>query len=209
MKDFNLQLLKGKIAEEIAKYHFEQMNFKVVRTGKEMLFKDLIELEGNKDFDKNLVFNIYNKILSKLPDFIIYKNEDSKKIMAFVEVKYRKHLNLEPFKRENGYEYALHIYSNAKNNEIVENLEILKYINNLKHLHTIANNTKYLVDFYVYLIANNNIYFGRVYENNDENKKGVGDYTLKLLTPEGVEKKYDNWPGFKKIAEDKIKKEIL
>jgi len=33
-----LRLLKGKITEEIAKYHFEEMGFEVTRTGEE-LFK--------------------------------------------------------------------------------------------------------------------------------------------------------------------------
>ena len=208
MKNFNFRLLKGKIAEEIAKYHFEQMNFKVVRTGKEVLFPDLVKLEKNKKFNNNLVFNIYKKILSKLPDFIIYKNENGKKIMAFVEVKYRKYIDLEPFKMKNGYGYVFHIYSNNKNNEVVENLEILKYINSLKYLHKIANDSsKYLVDFYVYLIANGNIYFGRVYENH-ESQNSKGAYTLKLLTPEVVEEKYSNWPKFKEIANE-IKKEIL
>ena len=221
MKKFELRLLKGKLGEEIAKYHFEQMGFEIVRTGKEELFKDLIKIENKNQFISNLIFNIYETILSKLPDFLVFKKDENK--MFFVEIKYRDKIDLEQCKLKNTYEYALEIFieESDKNKNVVKELEIIKYIENLDFLHKKVNSeSNYWSDFYVYLIANNSIYFGRVYKNTKEDRKkffeknGIekGEFTLKLFTPEGVEQKYNKkekkWPKFKIIA-DQIKKEIL
>jgi len=200
MSDFDLNSLKGKIGEEIAKYHFEKIGFKVIKTGKEELFsKDLANLAGNFKSSKfqnkstQLVFEIYNKILSKLPDLLIYKNSENGLMIKFVEVKYRK-----TFKKDK----TLIIDENN------DDLQIKKYLDNLDNLYKLLGLDKDSVyqnwpDVFVYLLTNDNIYFGKVFKKDNK-------YELPLLTPSEVEKKYSkNWPGFKSVAEQLINEYIL
>ena len=200
MSNFDLNSLKGKIGEEIAKYHFEKIGFKVIKTGKEELFsKDLANLAGNLQLAKfqnkstQLVFEIYNKILSKLPDLLIYKNSKNGLMIKFVEVKYRKVFNFK--------EKILVIDKNR------DDLQIKKYLDNLDNLYTILglnenNSYQNWPDVFVYLLTNDNIYFGKVFKKDNK-------YELPLLTPSEVEKKYaKNWPGFRDIAEELINEYI-
>ena len=199
MGNFDLNSLKGKIGEEIAKYHFEKIGFKVIKTGKEELFsKDLANLAGNFKSSKfqnkstQLVFEIYNKILSKLPDLLIYKNSENGLMIKFVEVKYRK-----TFKKDK----TLIIDENN------DDLQIKKYLDNLDNLYKLLGLDKDSVyqnwpDVFVYLLTNDNIYFGKVFKKDNK-------YELPLLTPSEVEKKYSkNWPGFRDVAEELINEYI-
>ena len=190
MKNFTLNLLKGKMAENIAIFHFEQMGFKVVRTGKEELFpKELVEFASydNQKFQNSSVFStfqIYNEILSKLPDLLIYKKNSTGFMMKFVEVKYRKDLEEEKIKN-------FIVSSDEK-----DILDIKKYLDNLNNLNKLLKFGNNWPDVYVYLITKKNIYFGKVY-----NKKNY--YLIDFLTPEEVERRYSkNWPRYKEIAEN-------
>ena len=190
MKNFTINLLKGKMAENIAIFHFEQMGFKVVRTGKEELFpKELVEFASydNQKFQNSSVFStfqIYNEILSKLPDLLIYKKNSTGFMIKFVEVKYRKDLEEEKIKN-------FIVSSDEK-----DILDIKKYLDNLNNLNKLLKFDNNWPDVYVYLITKKNIYFGKVY-----NKKNY--YLIDFLTPEEVERRYSkNWPRYKEIAEN-------
>ena len=190
MKNFTINLLKGKMAENIAIFHFEQMGFKVVRTGKEELFpKELVEFASydNQKFQNSSVFStfqIYNEILSKLPDLLIYKKNSTGFMIKFVEVKYRKDLEEKKIKN-------FIVSSDEK-----DILDIKKYLNNLNNLNKLLKFGNNWPDVYVYLITKKNIYFGKVY-----NKKNY--YLIDFLTPEEVERRYSkNWPRYKEIAEN-------
>ena len=208
MKDFNLNFLKGKLIEEIAKYHFEEIGFSVIRTGKEELFtKELAKLSPEIKFDNKFqnpancsVFKIYEDVLSKLPDLLIYKKSDRGFMMKFIEVKYRKEIKFDEEINKN--KKIIRILDEKK-----DKLELKKYFDNLDNLY----NTLKLRDWpdvFVYLITDSEIYFGKAYKQHEKN------YKIEFLTPEGVKESYsynwrkDNNKGYKEIA-DKIKENIL
>lgn len=60
----NTTFIKGLIAEEIAKFHFQNMGFNIIHTGKESLDSDLANVSNSikkfKNYENENTFNIYN-----------------------------------------------------------------------------------------------------------------------------------------------------
>lgn len=193
--------IKGLIAEEIAKFHFENMGFNIIHTGKESLDSDLANVSNSikkfKNYENENIFNIYNTILSKLPDFMIWKNNNDFE-HKFVEVKYRKSLAKINFTKK-GFFYKVDFNENSE-----DILKLRKYFLNLDNLFSmIKTKNEEWIDLYVYLILidekNNqpNIFYGKVYKNNDHFKVDFFNVEHIDKTP----KISFNWPNYKKIAE--------
>ena len=196
MSNFKINHLKGKFAEDIAIYHFESMDFKVIKTGKEELYSKELSNVANKhnnkrDFQNNsnyIVFKIFNDVLSKLPDLLIYKEADNFMI-KFVEVKYRKIINQNNLK-------------NFRVDEQKDELDLKKYFDNLDRLYKLIFSDNKWPDIYVYLVTSDEIYFGKVYKNKDH-------YKVEFLTSQEVTTRFSkNWPNYKQIA-DEIKANVL
>lgn len=193
--------IKGLIAEEIAKFHFQNMDFKIIHTGKESLDSDLANVSNSinsfKNNENENTFDIYNSILSKLPDFMIWKNSNNFE-HKFVEVKYRKSLSNIKFTNK-GFEYKVDFSHDSG-----DILDLRKYFLNLDKLFSMLDNTKdRWIDLYVYLVLSEdnhsepNIFYGKVYKNKDH-------FKVDFFNIEHIDKTPNisfNWPNYKKIAE--------
>ena len=92
--------LRGLIAEEICKFHLKRSGFNIINSGKEWFDKELANnLLVSAPKKSNLTLRIFNDIIAKLPDFMIWKSGDDEIDYKFVEVKYRKILNPKIFKK--------------------------------------------------------------------------------------------------------------
>jgi hypothetical protein len=84
--NFRINLLRGKIVENIIKFMLEDLGFRVLPNGYENYFNEIVmrnvKLIGSKDVISNI---------RKLPDFVII---DKDKKAYFVEIKYRKNSSL-------------------------------------------------------------------------------------------------------------------
>jgi len=132
--------MKGFVAEEIARYHMQKIEYKVVPIGREKIEPELSDLllyiRGSMSHlskESNESFSIFESVISKLPDYAVWKNTTSsgKNIMTFrfLEVKYRDSIaKLKHHATEN--KYSLNIEAKNDYNE----LGVHKYIKNLKNL---------------------------------------------------------------------------
>lgn len=197
----NTTFIKGLIAEEIAKFHFENMGFNIIHTGKESFDKELADASYSIDKFKNIenanTFQIYNTILSKLPDFMIWKNSNDFE-HKFVEVKYRKSLPNMHYTQK-GFLYKVDF-----GGECEDVLDLRKYFLNLDRLFSFLENPKgKWIDLYVYLILLDeksnqpNIYYGKVWKNSDCFK--VDFFNIEYI--DNTQNISSNWPNYKKIAQ--------
>lgn len=176
------------------------MGFKVIHTGKESLDKDLADnsykVNSFKNIENGNTFQLYNQILAKLPDFMIWKHNDEEFEHKFVEVKYRSKLD-DITLTNKGFDYEILLDSNH------DPLDLKKYFTNLDRVFSLLQDIKTKwIDLYVYLIVGKsendkpNIYYGKVWKND----KG---FKVQFLSIDSIDKsKYisKNWPNYKKIA---------
>lgn len=201
-----LSHLKGFIAEEICKFHIKRAGFKIINSGKEWFDKDLAdELVYNKSDSNNHTLNIFNKIIAKLPDFMIWRNLEEEDIeYKFVEVKYRKKLDKKSFVpsvTKKGYPYLKYECNNPKD----DSLNVYKYMKNLEKLMILENdsltNDLRNIEFYIYLVTSSdmekktNIYFGKVFGSFE---KG---YVVYFHEPKEVSERFgDVWKNYLDVA---------
>lgn len=156
--------LKGFVAEEIARYHMEKLEYNVVPIGREKIEPELSDLllfiRGNmKHLNKQSAnsFNLFENTISKLPDYAIWKISPSagENMMTFrfVEVKYRS--KVEKLKKHKTKDFY---YLNIKIQDDENELLVHKYIENLQNLYGLTiNDTKENkinnIEFYIYLVT--------------------------------------------------------
>ena len=157
-----LEQLKGFVAEEVAKYHLEKLSYKVVPIGREKIEPDLSDLllfirntlnHSSPRSEKS--FNLFENTISKLPDYLVWKLSPKKSenvlTFRFVEVKYRSSKDvLTP----NDGKYHINFEKSSDH----ENMQVVKYINNLVNLYTVSTAEKEPcsiddLEFYIYLVA--------------------------------------------------------
>jgi len=172
MNDFKLNTIKGFIAEEIAKWHFEKMGFTVTRLGREHIDFDYTQtasylrgkktaIEGQtKKQDKTL--DLYESTICKLPDFKIWKIVEGEKFFfRFIEVKERAEIQ-----GASEFEYDF----------TVDELQISKYAENLLNLAGSKITDLKEIELFIYLICLSdqkkapNIFMGKV-KGQSENFK--------------------------------------
>lgn len=203
--------LKGLIAEEFCRFHLSKSGFNIINSGKEWFDKDLADtLIDRKAKKSNIPLLIFNNIISKLPDFMIWRETEEKIEYKYVEVKYRAKLDPQYFKNKLTKHNIPYIrYECSEKNDP---LEIYKYIENLQNLKQIINETKHQIndaEFYIYLVTNSNledrpdILFGKVFGD------GNSGYSVYFYTPSIVEKSFNQtWPNYKSIANYLIENKI-
>ena len=197
--------IKGFIAEEICKFHLKRSGFNIINSGKEWFDKDLAnKLTQQKPDNGNHTLNIFNNIIAKLPDFMIWRDLDNEKDIEykFVEVKYRKTLDPKVFvpSTVKGNPCLIYTCKDSKN----DSLQVYKYMQNLENLMSLEN--KALddlsnIEFYIYLVTNNdlnnhtNIFFGKVFGSE---KKG---YSVYFYAPNEVSVKFGYiWTNYMDVA---------
>lgn len=199
--------IKGFIAEEICKFHLNRAGFNIINSGKEWFDKDLADkLTQQKPANGNHTLNIFNNIIAKLPDFMIWRNSDKQKDIEykFVEVKYRKTLDAKVFissTDRSGYPYLKYTCKDATN----DSLQVFKYMQNLENLMSLENSSLddlAKIEFYIYLITsddlnnNTNILFGKVFGS-----KAKG-YSIYFYAPNEVSVKFGNvWTNYLNVAD--------
>jgi len=193
----NIAQLKGFIAEEIAKYHFNKLEYNVVPIGREKIEPELSDIllfiRGNMahlNSQSANSFKLFENTISKLPDYAIWKispqNHENMMTFRFVEVKYRTNvINLKHHKSED--KYSLNITAKDDKNGLL----VHKYINNLQNLYGISNsdikeNKIDHIDFYIYLITiidgKHVPLIGKVMSSS------YSDYYIYLYTPKQLQK---------------------
>lgn len=192
------EFVKGFLAQCIAENHMKLIDYNVVKTGREYISKELTSLSQTMEvFESETstkTYYLYDKVISKMPDFIVYKTiyksikcsekEPSKKIakllLRFMEVKFRT-LN----------EQDLIIDENNNTIQIQADLDIDKYAAVLEHMLKFPGvdaSKIWEIYFIVYLLAsikrNNN-------QKSDKNSEKSGSankfYTMIAM----VQKKND------------------
>ena len=159
----NINQLKGFIAEEIARYHMEKLEYKVVPIGREKIEPELSDLllfiRGNMahlNQQSANSFKVFENTISKLPDYAIWKISpnayENMMTFRFLEVKYRTKVT-KIKKHETEDKYSLNIKKSDDENELL----VHKYIKNLQNLYGISTDGKDSsinnIEFYIYLIT--------------------------------------------------------
>lgn len=188
--------LKGFISEEIAKYHMQKLEYNVVPIGREKIEPELSNLllfirgnMGHLNKQNKNSFELFEKTISKLPDYAIWKTTPTPKAnvmtFRFLEVKYRTHISkLKKHATDDKY------YLNITKQDDEQELSIHKYIENLSNLFGIStNNTNKSIndiEFYIYLITiidgKNTPLIGKITTSE------YSDYFTYLFTPEQLAK---------------------
>jgi len=199
------QHVKGFIAEEICKFHLKRAGFNIINSGKEWFDKDLADkLITQKNDNNNFTLRIFNDIIAKLPDFMIWKDDEKKIDYKFVEVKYRAMLDSKYFEDTIIKDGSPCIKYRCKNKKD-DPLQVYKYMENLESIMYLVdsklNNIKD-IEFYIYLVTRKdlngktNILFGKVFGN-----KKTG-YTVYFYTPDIVAKKFSaTWNNYLKVSQ--------
>ncbi len=201
----NLSQLKGYISEEIAKYHMQKLEYTVVPIGREKIDPDLSDLllfiRGNMGYfntEAKNSFQLFERTISKLPDFALWKittSSEKANVMSFkfLEVKYRTNV-LKLTKHASEDKYSLNIQKSNDNNELL----VHKYIENLSSLFRVSTdnqkNSINDIEFYIYLITliegRHTPLIGKIIPST------YSDYFTYLYTPEQFAKNADlklNW----------------
>ncbi len=196
--------VKGFIAEEICKFHLKRAGFNLINSGKEWLDKDLADKLITKQPSKDeFTLKIFNDIIAKLPDFMIWKDNEEKIDYSFVEVKYRKKLDKNFFKQTSKRDGTPYISYKCKNKNN-DPLNVYKYMENLENImHLVDDKLNSLgdIDFYIYLVTREdltgktNILFGKVF---GDKTKG---YKVYFYTPDIVGKYFSKtWENYLDVS---------
>jgi len=202
----NSTTIKGFIAEEICKFHLQRAGFNIINSGKEWFDKDLADrLTQQAPKKKNATLNIFNNIIAKLPDFMIWRESDGSDEIEykFVEVKYRANIDSKifvPTVTQSGDKYLKYTCNDPKKDP----LKVYKYMYNLErlmHLEYGEHSDLSKIEFYIYLVtssdtdAKTNIYFGKVYGSAS---KG---YKIYFYAPQEVSSKFGQvWTNYLDVA---------
>ena len=199
--------IKGFIAENLCRFHLQRAGFNIINSGKEWFDKELAnKLTQQTPAVENTTLQVFNNIIARLPDFMIWKESKKKADIdyKFVEVKYREKLDSKVFvasKDSKGYFYLKYKCKDAEN----DSLQVYKYMYNLERLMLLQNGALSNlrdIEFYIYLVTrcdlqgNTNIYYGKVYGNS------TAGYSIYFYAPKEVSQKFGNvWKNYIEVAE--------
>ncbi|MFA9374997.1 MAG: hypothetical protein ACERKK_12665 [Poseidonibacter sp.] len=203
--------LKGFIAEEICKFHLRKAGYNIIDSGKEYYDQELADKLIKYPKEDNHTLNIFNNIIAKLPDMMVWKDGEDDIDYRYVEVKYRNKLSKKYFTKEVNGNNSLPYLSYKINQNDAYELGLYKYMTNLENLMKIQNpklTDLRQIQFYVYLVTYEdfdgkpNIYLGKVFGSKDTYYK-VYFYESKEVHT------YQEWANYKTIANYLLKNDVI